>query len=78
MISARLKAVILRELELDHFNITDATTADTVPGWDSLCHAQVIAAVEAEYGIRLKTLEVLRLRSVGDLQKLVDSKQATT
>jgi acyl carrier protein len=77
VISARLKAVILLELELDDFDITDATTANTVPGWDSLRHAQVIAAVEAEYGIRLKTLEVLRLRSVGDLQKLVDSKQAT-
>jgi acyl carrier protein len=52
----------------------DATTADTVPGWDSLSHAQVITAVEQTYGIRFKTMEVLRLKNVGDLQALIDRK----
>ncbi len=74
MISERLKAVILRELDLDDCELEDATTADTVPGWDSLRHAQIIAAVEAEFGVRLKTLEVLRLKNIGELQALIDSK----
>jgi acyl carrier protein len=74
MISDRLKQVILRELELEDWDMHDATTADTVPGWDSLSHAQVITAVEQTYGIRFKTMEVLRLKNVGDLQALIDRK----
>jgi acyl carrier protein len=72
MISERLKAVILRELDLDDFEILDETTADTVPGWDSLRHAGIIAAVESEFGRRFSTLEVLRLKNIGDLQALID------
>lgn len=74
MVSDRLKRVILKELSLDDFDIQDATMATEVPGWDSLSHVRVLVAVEKEYGIRLKSLEVLRLKSVGDLQRLVDSK----
>lgn len=78
MISPRLTRAICRELGLDDFDFEDATTADQVPGWDSLSHAAVVCAVEAEFGVRFRTLEVLRLRSVGDLQALVDSKTRPT
>jgi acyl carrier protein len=74
MVSGRLKQVILRELDLDEFEIAETTTANRVPGWDSLSHIRIITAIEAEYGIRFRTLEVLRLKNVGDLQALVDTK----
>jgi len=45
-----------------------------VPGWDSLSHVRIIAAIEAEYGVRFKTVEVLRMRKVGDLQALLEKK----
>ena len=64
MISDRLKRVILAELQLDEFPLEDSTIADTVPGWDSLSHARIITAVEAEYGIHFKTVEVIRLKNV--------------
>jgi acyl carrier protein len=72
MISDRLKHTILSELELDEFDLRDGTVAGEVPGWDSLSHVRIISAVEAEYGIRFKTLDLLKLRNVGDLQVLVD------
>jgi acyl carrier protein len=74
MISDRLKAVLLRELKLDDFAFDDATTANQVPGWDSLSHVRVITAVETEYGIRFRPLEIVRLRSVGDLQAAIERK----
>jgi acyl carrier protein len=76
MVSDRLKRVILKELGLDEFAIQDDTVATHVPGWDSLSHIRVLVAVEKEYGIRLKSLEVLRMKNVGDLQRLVDAKTA--
>jgi len=76
MISERLKKVILRELKLDQFLIEESTVAGMVPGWDSLNHARIIMAVEEEFGIHFKTVEIIRLKNVGDLQKLISSKMA--
>jgi len=76
MISTELKQVILQELSLKDFDLTDATTAAMVPGWDSLSHARIVAAVEDRFAIRFKTSEVMKLKSVGDLQALVDRKRA--
>jgi acyl carrier protein len=74
MISPRLKKAILEQLRLEDFDLRDETTADQVPGWDSLSHVQILTAVENEFGIRFSGLEVLRLKNVGALQALVDKK----
>ena len=74
MITNELKKIILDTLKLDEFDIKDETTAPEVPGWDSLNHVNVILAVEKHFNIRFKNLEVLRLKNVGELQKLVDTK----
>jgi acyl carrier protein len=76
VISDRLKAELLSVLALEDFDFEDTTLANSVPGWDSLKHIEVIAAIERAYAIRFKTLEVLRLKNVGDLQRLVDTKLA--
>jgi acyl carrier protein len=76
MVSDKLKKVILEQLGLDEWDIVDETTAGTVPGWDSLSHATIIAAVESAYQVRFQTGEILRLKNVGQLQALVDRKSA--
>jgi acyl carrier protein len=75
MVSDRLKAVLRAQLRLDaSFPLDDATTAPRVPGWDSLGHVALLAAIEHEFGIRFRTLEVLRIEDVGALQALIDRK----
>jgi acyl carrier protein len=74
MVSDRLRQIILGELDLDDWTIEDDTTAAMVPGWDSLSHARVISTIENAYRIRFRTAEVLRLRTVGELQALIDSR----
>jgi len=74
MISEKLKKVILNELKLDNFDFQDDTTADQVPGWDSLSHLNVILAVEKEFKISFKPYELLKLKNVAELQLLIDSK----
>jgi acyl carrier protein len=61
-------------VDLDDFELTRTTTADSVPGWDSLSHVRIIVAVEAEYGIRFSTRNVLKMKQVGDLEDLVERK----
>jgi acyl carrier protein len=74
MVSDELKTVILNVLKLDDWEIADTTLASEIPGWDSLSHVNVVSAVERHFGVRFKNVEVLRLKNVGDLQRLVDSK----
>jgi len=72
MISQRLQRIVLAQLELEAWDLQDGSTAGTVPGWDSLSHARIIAAVEDEYGVRFKTREIMQLDNLGQLQALVN------
>lgn len=74
MISERLAAVIRRTLRVEGVELQPSTRASEVPGWDSLAHVRVLAAVEEEFGVRFATLEVLRLANVGQLQALLEKK----
>ncbi len=74
MISPELKKVILKQLNLDDFDIKDETIAPEVPGWDSLTHINIILAVEEHFKVKFKSYELIRLKNVGELQRLVDSK----
>lgn len=74
MISPELKKVILNQLNLDDYDLQDSTIAPDVPGWDSLNHINIILAVEENFNVKFKSMELLRLKKVGDLQELLDSK----
>ncbi|GAB4147285.1 MAG: hypothetical protein Fur0015_13370 [Ignavibacteriales bacterium] len=76
MISEKLHKIICDTLGLqtNEVEIKDETLANQVPGWDSLNHVNVITAIEKSYAVRFKSIEVLKCKNVGDLQKLVDSK----
>ena len=74
MISPELKEVILKQLDLDDFDLKDETIAPEVPGWDSLNHMNIILAVEKHFKVKFRSYELLRLKCVGELQKLLDSK----
>jgi len=76
MLSERLIKVLNKELNLSDFNFTEETTANQVPGWDSLNHINIILAIEKEYSTKFKGIEILRVKNLGDLQKLIDSKTA--
>jgi acyl carrier protein len=77
VIDDRLKGVINRELGLSGYPLDETTVASQVPGWDSLSHVRILGAVEAEFGIRFRSLEIMRLKDVGELQSLVRRKLAS-
>ena len=76
MISDRLRKVVERVLGRQSLKLEDEMLATEVPGWDSLTHVTILTAIEDEYGIRFQRLEIVRLRNLGALQALVDSKLA--
>lgn len=70
---------VLQEVFRDVFDddeivITDETTADDIDAWDSLTHVQLIVAVEEKFNIKFSTVEVMKLKNVGEFIKLIDRK----
>jgi acyl carrier protein len=50
------------------------TTARDVDGWDSLNHMALITAIEKHYKIRFALKEIMKLKNVEDMCKIVQSK----
>ena len=64
--------VIFRDVFDDPaLEITDATTAKDIPGWDSLTHVNMIVAVEKAFGMSFTTKDVKGLANVGSLIELI-------
>jgi acyl carrier protein len=49
----------------DTIILTDAMTADDVPGWDSLGHLNLIIALEKRFAIKFATAEISQLKEEG-------------
>lgn len=55
--------------------LRDDMTAVDVENWDSLSHMLMITKVEEEFDIKFKLKELNRLKQVGDLVAIIESKQ---
>jgi acyl carrier protein len=66
---------IMKDLtEDDELVLTDETTADDVPLWDSVLHVKLIVAIEDEFKVRFEVDEITEPENVGTLVALVESK----
>lgn len=70
-IHARLTLVFREVFDQPGLEISPATTAQDVAGWDSLTHINLIVAVEKAFGVSFTTKEVRTLGQVGDLVRLI-------
>jgi acyl carrier protein len=70
----KLNSVFCEVFNNPDIQITPQTTANDIDGWDSLSHINLIVAVETTFGVSFVQKELMRLRSVGDLINLIDSK----
>jgi len=70
----RVSASIRATFGQPNVSISRDTTADMVPGWDSLSHAILLMKIEEAFGIRFVPSEVVELENVGDLVDIITRK----
>lgn len=70
----KLNTVFRMVFEDDTIQITTTTTADDIPGWDSLSHVNLVVAVEAAFKIRFSQRELFNFKNVGDLYSSLQRK----
>ncbi len=54
--------------------LTSRSTADEVPGWDSMTHITLIVEAECRFGILFQAAEIEALHSVGELVRAIEAK----
>lgn len=71
-ILAKVQDVLRECFDDDELNVTMATTAADVDGWDSLRHITILAALEDEFSIRFSMNDARKVKNVGDLVKAIE------
>jgi len=73
-IYASLTELFREVFDDDNLELTPATTADEVEGWDSQAHVNLIVAAEMKFGVRFRAAELESLHNVGDFAALIGQK----
>ena len=73
LIYTQLNQIFRDVLDNDDINLNGNTTADDVPGWDSLAHISLILAVERHFKVRFATTEIGGLSNIGELVALIEA-----
>jgi acyl carrier protein len=50
------------------------SSAETVEGWDSLAHINLVTSIEQEFGVKFALGELQELKNVGEMADLVEVK----
>lgn len=70
----QLTTIFREVLENNTITLSEDTTAHDIDEWDSLTNISLITAVEKHYGVKFKLREILKLKNVGELCKLISKK----
>jgi acyl carrier protein len=52
-------------------DIREDTKFDSVPGWDSLRHVELVVGVESRFGVDLSAAEIARLTTKGGIREVL-------
>jgi acyl carrier protein len=75
-VSDRLIDLFAEEFDVGTDLLNDESSPETVEQWDSLAAVRLVAAIEAEFTVRLSTAEIMKMRSIGLARAVLKSKGA--
>ena len=71
----RLQRLFRDVLNDPRLQLTPQSNAESIEGYDSLVHINVISAVEQEFEVRFELGDILELKNCADLMALIDRKR---
>jgi len=56
--------------------LTPRSTADDIPGWDSMTHVTLLVEAECRFGIEFQATEIEALQNVGEMVRAIEAKRS--
>lgn len=75
-IKAKANTIFRKVFNDNTIEVHDGLTAKDVERWNSMTHLTLIATVEEEFGIKFKLKELIGMKNVGELLRLIETKTA--
>ena len=72
--TGRVANVFATVLQISAAGINDDTSPDNTSQWDSISTINLVMAIEAEFGVKFSTREIVSMRTVGIVKKVLRSK----
>ncbi len=70
----KVREILISILQHEKFEMRNDLTAADVDGWDSLTHMSIITEIEEAFNIKFKLRELNKLKNMGTLIELIQSK----
>lgn len=74
----KLNELMARVLREPVANLVDESSPDTIKGWDSFNHIQLMVALEETYRVRFSTVEMDSMKTVGAVKETLRRKGIET
>ena len=67
----RLRRTVAEVLGVAPDLLSEESSPETTPGWDSLGHLNLAVALEDEFGVSLSADDVLAMRNMGSIRRIL-------
>ena len=75
-VAERVRAIVAAVLKVPAATLTERSSPDDLPGWDSMHHLQIILALEEEFQLQFAADEIDGLQTVGALSAAITERRA--
>ena len=55
----------------DEIVLTDETTAQDIPGWDSVAHINLMFSIEDAFGVQFEGNQLAEFKNIGELKEFL-------
>jgi len=66
-----VEEVVSRVFGVDPGSLDDASSPETVEGWDSMGHLNLVAALEQEFGVSIDIGDVMEMVTVKKIREIL-------
>jgi len=77
-VDRNVETLVAEVLQLAAGTITDDLAMNEVDAWDSLKHMELIVSLEQSFGIELSFDEIVVMRSVGEIKRVLRQRSAVS
>ncbi|MBI4383441.1 MAG: acyl carrier protein [Nitrospinae bacterium] len=70
----KLRQILADAIDVAPENLTDKSSPDNTPEWDSFAHLNMVAALEQEFRISLTLDEVIEMQNLPKIKEVVSRK----